>query len=141
MVSVFSSTRGTLRKITHGEGESTGGDARFSADDGRLKRPDDVLRHPSSEGATMTPETLTSVRELDSRFSDGIQVKLLWCEHDGRLWVGVVDLKSRDSFCIEVHEGDRPLEVFRHPYAYASYCGILTMPPSAATTTNQALAA
>ena len=76
----------------------------------------------------MTPETLTSVRELDSRFNDGIQVKLLWCKDDGRLWVTVVDMKSRDAFCVEVHEHERPLEVFHHPYAYASYRGIMTMP-------------
>jgi hypothetical protein len=39
----------------------------------------------------MTAETLTSIRELDSRVSGGIQVRLLWCKHDGRLWVPVID--------------------------------------------------
>jgi hypothetical protein len=89
----------------------------------------------------MTPETLTSVRELDSRFTDGIQVKLLWCEYDGRLWVTVVDTKFRDAFCVEVRKHDRPLEVFHHPFAYASYRGIMTTPPSALGEVDAAMAA
>lgn len=89
----------------------------------------------------MTPESLTSIRELDSRFNDGIQVKLLWCQHEGRLWVAVVDTKSRDSFCLEVHEGDRPLEVFHHPYAYASHRRVLTVPQASRTIADQRLAA
>lgn len=75
----------------------------------------------------MTPETLTSVRELDSRFSDGLQVKLLWCEDDDRLWVSVLDTKTRDAFCVEVGEGERPLDVFHHPFAYASSHRIVTV--------------
>jgi len=31
----------------------------------------------------MTPELLTSMRELDSRQTDGMRVRLLWCEGDG----------------------------------------------------------
>lgn len=67
----------------------------------------------------MSPESLTSIRELDSRFNDGLQVTLLWCEHDGQLVVAVVDTKLGDTFSVEVQEGERPLDVFNHPYAYA----------------------
>ena len=89
----------------------------------------------------MTPETLTSIRELDSRFNDGFQVTLLWCSHSGQLWVSVLDTKSRDAFCVEVHEGERPLDVFHHPYAYASQRGIVTVPRAAAHEADQARAA
>ena len=52
--------------------------------------------------------------------SDGIHVRLLWCEQDGRLWVSVLDTKSQEAFCLEVSERDRPRDVFHHPFAYAA---------------------
>jgi hypothetical protein len=64
---------------------------------------------------------MVSTRELDSRMYDGIQVRLLWCEHDGRLWVAVLDTKTGDSFCLDVRDGERPLDVFHHPFAYAAH--------------------
>ena len=45
-----------------------------------------------------TGEVITSIRELDTRLNDGLQVRLLWCEHDGRLWVTVLDTKTGDAF-------------------------------------------
>ena len=69
----------------------------------------------------MTVETLTSVRELDSRLSGVIQVRLLWCQADGRLWVAVADTSTGDDFRLEVRNGERPVDVFRHPYAYAAH--------------------
>lgn len=88
----------------------------------------------------MTPELLTSIRELDARFSNGLQVRLLWCEHDGRIWVSVLDTISRDSFCIEVRPGERPRDVFHHPYAYAGQRGIMTVIPSLGHEPDQAVA-
>jgi len=67
----------------------------------------------------VTPEVLTSIRELDTRVTDGVQVRLLWCGHDGTLWVAVLNTRTGDAFCVEVHAGERPLDVFHHPYAYA----------------------
>lgn len=64
---------------------------------------------------------MVSTRELDSRMNDGIQVRLLWCEHDGRLWVEVLDTKTGDSFHVEARDGERPVDVFHHPYAYAAH--------------------
>lgn len=81
----------------------------------------------------MTPETLTSVRELDSRFTNGLSVKLLWCKHTDQLWVTVVDIRSRDAFCVAVREGERALDVFHHPYAYATQPRIVTLPPATAS--------
>jgi hypothetical protein len=69
----------------------------------------------------MTHETPTSIRELDSRTNDGIHVRLLWRKHDGRLWVDVVDTKAGEAFTVDVHDGERPLEVFHHPYAHAAH--------------------
>jgi len=52
----------------------------------------------------MTAELLTSIRELDSRRTDGTPVRLLWCEHDGTLWVTAVNTKTGDAFHAEVHD-------------------------------------
>jgi hypothetical protein len=58
-------------------------------------------------------------RELDSRTSDGIHVRLLWHSTDGRVSVAVNDTKTGEVFERPVREGERPLDVYRHPYAYA----------------------
>jgi hypothetical protein len=70
-------------------------------------------------------EQLTSVmRELDSRSDDGIDVHLLWSEHDDELVVAVADNKNGDRFLLDVEPGENALEVFRHPFAYAAWRGI-----------------
>jgi hypothetical protein len=74
----------------------------------------------SSRTPAMTAESLTSIRELDSRLTCGVQVRLLWRPRDGGLWVAVVDTRTGETFCIRVHEDERPLDVFNHPYAYAA---------------------
>jgi hypothetical protein len=74
----------------------------------------------------MTAEVLTSIRELDTRVNDGLQVRLLWCQHDERLWVAVLDTRTGEAFKVEVHAGERPRDVFNHPYAYAAHHGVGT---------------
>jgi hypothetical protein len=59
-------------------------------------------------------------RELDRRTGDGIEVRLLWCQDDGRVTVAVSDTKSGVAFQLPVREGERALDVFHHPYAYAA---------------------
>ena len=71
----------------------------------------------------MTP----AMRELDSRTTDGIRVRLLWSERDERLVVAVSDARAHEDFVVEVRSGERPVEVFHHPYAYAAF--ILSVPP------------
>jgi hypothetical protein len=88
----------------------------------------------------MTSEPLTSIRELDGRFNYGFEVRLLWCSSSGRIWVSVLDTRSRGAFRVEVHEGERPLDVFHHPYAYASLHGIVTIDRGSAPAADQALA-
>lgn len=68
----------------------------------------------------MTSEFLISMRELDGRQADGMDVRLLWCEADGSVLVAVNDHRSGEAFSVEVEEGERPLEVFNHPYVYAA---------------------
>jgi hypothetical protein len=66
------------------------------------------------------------VLELDRRIADRIDVSLLWHERDDRVLVAVADGKTGDSFTIEVRDGERALDVFHHPYAYAAWRGIDT---------------
>src|SRR6185436_3869011 len=70
---------------------------------------------------TMNDEIL---RELDHRTSDRIDVWLLWRETDNQVLVSVADEKTGDQFTIEVRDGERPLDVFNHPYAYAAWHGV-----------------
>lgn len=74
----------------------------------------------------MSPQPLTSLHELDSRMNDGIHVRLLWCESENWVAVAVNDTRNGEAFCVEVREGERALEVFRHPYAYAAHHGVDT---------------
>ncbi len=68
-----------------------------------------------------TIQPLTHItRELDRRTGDGIEVRLLWCQDDGYVTVAVIDTKTGEAFEPPVREGERPHEVFHHPYAYAA---------------------
>ena len=68
----------------------------------------------------MTPEMLTSIRELHSRTNHGLRVRLFWCQDNGRVFVAVNDIKTGEAFSVEVPRGERALHVFDHPYAYAA---------------------
>jgi hypothetical protein len=68
----------------------------------------------------MSTETLIAMRELHSRTTDGILVRLLWCERENRVVVSVNDDKTGEAFSVEVPQGVRALHVFDHPYAYAA---------------------
>jgi hypothetical protein len=83
----------------------------------------------SCDGAAITAQILHTTRELHSRVSDGIHVRMLWNEHDRRVTVTVVDDKTPDAFVVEVLEGERAKDVFHHPYAYAAWHGIETTVP------------
>ncbi len=68
----------------------------------------------------MTSQGQGAIRELDSRVNGGIHVRLVWCEHDGRVLVTIYDAQTSRHHCIEVRDGERALQVFHHPYAYLS---------------------
>lgn len=61
-----------------------------------------------------------SPRELDSRVSDGIHVRLLWDPADRHVSVAVHDDKTGEAFELPVGEGDNARDVYHHPYAYAA---------------------
>jgi hypothetical protein len=65
-----------------------------------------------------------TLRELDHRTNDRIDVWLLWREHDNQVLVSVADEKTGDMFTLEVREGESALDVFHHPYAYAAFHGV-----------------
>jgi hypothetical protein len=66
------------------------------------------------------PENSTAaLRELDHRAGDGIDVRLLWRPHDDRVLVAVADAKTGEAFTLVVGPGERALDVFHHPFAYA----------------------
>jgi hypothetical protein len=67
----------------------------------------------------MTATAITLTRELDHRESDGIQVRLLWRPNDDTALVAVSDARTGESFSVEVRDGERAVDVFQHPYAYA----------------------
>ncbi len=59
-------------------------------------------------------------RELDSRVSDGIHIRLLWHAADGHLFVAVHDDKTGEAFELTIGPGDSARDVYHHPYAYAA---------------------
>ena len=60
-------------------------------------------------------------RELDHRSHDRIHVRLLWRARDDRVIVAVADEKTGERFSVDVHDDERALDVFRHPFAYAAW--------------------
>ena len=67
----------------------------------------------------MTATTSTLMRELDHRSSNGIDVRLMWSESDGRVHVAVTDNKTGEAFTVEVRDGESAAKVFQHPFAYS----------------------
>jgi hypothetical protein len=61
----------------------------------------------------------TTVRELDGRTSDGIEVRLLWNSETDHLSVAVEDGRSGEAFELEVDSAEA-LAAFHHPYAYVN---------------------
>jgi hypothetical protein len=66
-----------------------------------------------------TSTNQTSLRELDSRVTDGIEVRLLWSSTDGNLSVAVNDSRTGQSFSVDVPDAEHSMDVFHHPFAYA----------------------
>jgi hypothetical protein len=70
------------------------------------------------------------MRELDTRVTDGVHVRLLWSETEHGLSVVVTDTKTGEAFSIEVRDEEHPIDVFHHPYAYAAWHGIEVASPA-----------
>ena len=63
-------------------------------------------------------------RELAHRLADGVEVTLYWTPRTNVLAVSVHDQATDDRFELALGPQDNPLDVFRHPYAYAAWRGI-----------------
>ena len=72
-------------------------------------------------------EQRPTMRELDRRRSDGIDVRLLWNETHDRVVIAVADARTTDAFelAVEPHEA---LDAFHHPYAHAAASGVRYRP-------------
>jgi hypothetical protein len=68
--------------------------------------------------------TGTKRAELAHRANDGVEVSLLWSKVCRRLTVVVSDSRGGHSFELTAHP-ENALDVFHHPYAYATMQGIL----------------
>jgi hypothetical protein len=62
----------------------------------------------------------TTLRELDRRKGDGIDVSLLWDPRTKGVSVAVTDTRHGGSFAFEVQPGEA-LEAFWHPYTYVGH--------------------
>ena len=61
----------------------------------------------------------TKFKELAYRAGEGVEVSLFWSPSDDRLTVVVDDAKADERFALAARP-DNALDVFYHPYAYAS---------------------
>ena len=68
----------------------------------------------------MTTST-TTIRELAHRRNDGLDIRMLWDSATDRVSVALHDAKTGDGFEVEVGPGERALDVFHHPFAYAAF--------------------
>jgi hypothetical protein len=57
---------------------------------------------------------------LAARHAGTVDVALLWSKRRHRAAVAVEDEATGERFELRVEPGDNPLDLFEHPYAYAS---------------------
>jgi hypothetical protein len=62
---------------------------------------------------------MTDLRELAHRRNDGLDVRLLWDPSSDTVRVSLQDSRSGAGFDVPVRPGQRALDVFHHPFAYA----------------------
>ena len=67
----------------------------------------------------MSTTTHEQSRELASRESDGLAVRLVWHPSDDAVTVSVTDSRTGDRFQLAV-DRKSALDAFYHPYAYAA---------------------
>ena len=67
--------------------------------------------------------TVEQAQELAHRRNDGIEVSLLWRTQTAELTVSVCDERTGNVFELRAHP-ENALDVFNHPYAYATHLGV-----------------
>jgi hypothetical protein len=65
--------------------------------------------------------TTSASRELAHRRNDGLDIRLIWDPATDRVAVALHDAKTGEGFEVEVGPGERALDVFHHPFAYAAF--------------------
>jgi hypothetical protein len=65
------------------------------------------------------PDTTSRWEELASRTSNGLEVTLLWQRDNDDVHLRVIDVRTDEAFEVTV-AGEKALEAFYHPYAYAA---------------------
>jgi hypothetical protein len=63
--------------------------------------------------------TAMTTRELNHRTIDGLDIRMLWDPGSNLVTIAVDDSRTGQSFEIEVGPGERPMDVFTHPFAYS----------------------
>jgi hypothetical protein len=71
----------------------------------------------------MSITTDTYLRELDHRYNEGIDVRLLWNPATNRVTVSVQDERLGESIVLDA-DGADALDAFHHPYAYTRRGGL-----------------
>ena len=66
--------------------------------------------------------------ELDTRTTDGIEVRLLWHPSQDRVTVTAHDTRSDETVEITVRKDESALDVFHHPSADAAFHGVAPRP-------------
>ena len=72
----------------------------------------------------MASTATAEARELAFREADGLEVALLWHQHEGFVTVTVNDSKTGEAFELVLADTDNALDVFNHPFAYAAHRGL-----------------
>jgi len=65
-----------------------------------------------------TANVESSPVELATRQAEGIVVSLHWHPETNQLRVSILDCRELDIVAVAVEDGQNPLDVFHHPYAY-----------------------
>jgi hypothetical protein len=72
----------------------------------------------------MTSTRTRTATELASREANGVHVALLWHRYEGFVSVVVADRRTDEAFELVLSDTDNALDVFDHPFAYASHRGL-----------------
>jgi hypothetical protein len=87
-------------------------------------------RGRSAPGAAVNLSAAHDRRELDALSGDGLHVQLLWDPITDGVAVTVADARTGLELEVPVGDGERPLDVFQRPFAYAAHRGIDPRPAS-----------
>jgi len=85
---------------------------------------EDTTQQRQADGAQTlagsTFEAIPPVRELDHRYSDGVDVFLLWDARTDQVSIALTEEHSRESLAFVV-DPTEALSAFRHPYVYPAH--------------------